>query len=284
MQLHLIALCECGGPLFLRERYLRKLKLENAPEKPLCLLQPPGTDIQVIDYMSESISSSSEDIPFSESEESKKSGFCTDPISKDLESNEFDHTLDLLSHDDFYVVDTALVLSYDMSFIEGWVPWLEEHYRRGKRLYILDFVAQEVVDHGDTVPKYFQILQYEPEVSNAVMNDVLKQLKVAFSITQDDPLWKTGLMQVDLLNLAIASFAVDHADRMQFPENDRQPSKQFYLTSPTTPYYQFIYWPKDHEKYDDIIRANGLGSLMQFRRFDFQGGTWTDLPCRDSEP
>ena len=88
---------------------------------------------------------------------------------------------------------------------------------------------------------------------------------------------------VDLLSLAIANFAVQHADPTQFPENDRQPSKIIYLTSPTTPYFQLIYWPvsqQSHKKFADILEANGLGSHMQIRCLHFRGGTWTDLPCK----
>ena len=151
----------------------------------------------------------------------------------------------------------------------------------GKRLYILDFAAQPVVDYNHSIPKYFQILRYQPEVSNAVMNNVLKQLKVAFSITRDEPRWESGVLQVDLLNLAIASFAVGHADRMQFPENDRQPSNVIYMTSPTTLYGKYISWPNKHKIFEDIVKSNGLGSLIKFRILGARNGAWTDLPFEE---
>jgi hypothetical protein len=277
-----ITQCE---PHFLRERYIRKLALKGSPAIPGCLVKSPETEIHKIDYMSES--SVSEDIPFYESEESSNSGKNVNKNSEVLgccPKEDYDHMLDLLSHDDFYVIDIALLLNYFHPWIDGWVPWLNEHYRLGKRLYILDFVAQAVVDYNYTIPKYFQILHYEPQVSNAVMNNVLKQLKEAFSITRDEDRWKSGVLQVDLLSLAIAGFAVDHADRMQFPESDRNYSKVVYMTSPTRLYGRYISQPHEHKIFEDIVRFNGLGSLVQFRILHFHDGTWTDLPWSITQP
>ena len=274
------------GPHFLRERYIRKFGLERAPVTAVCLHQPVGYEAHIIDYMSES-DSVSVDIPFSESEVTEESNErvpYVEPKSEGLECcpiEDYDHVLDSLSHDDFYVIDSALLRNYFHPWIDGWVPWVNQHYRLGKRLYILDFAAQAVVDFNcslDSIPKCFQILRYQPEVSDAVMNSVLKQLKEAFSITRDEPRWKSGVLQVDLLNLAIARFAVDHADRMQFPENDRHPSNAVYMTSPTTSYGGYVSWPNKHKIFEDIVRANGLGSLIQLRILDAQDGGWTDLP------
>ena len=279
-----IILC---GPHFLRERYICKLGLA-CPVSPVCLLQPPGTETHKMDYMSESEASVSEDISFKESEESDENEtYSTDrPVtSEGLEccfpEEDYDHVLDSLSHEDFYVVDFALVNNCFMSWITGWIPWLNEHYRLGKRLYVLDFVAQEVVDiHAKSMPKYFQIIRYQPEVTNAVMNNVLKQLKEAYSIDRDNWQWKVGVLQVDLLSLAIAGYAVEHADRMQFPESDRRPSKVIYMTSPTTNYCLKIASQGDHKIFEGIVSSNGLGNLLQFRQLLFGRGKWIDLPFR----
>jgi hypothetical protein len=233
-----IILC---GQHFLRERYTRKLRLA-CTINPVCLLQPPETESHKMDYLSETASSVSKDIPFTKSEEPESETYSTDSSASSeglkccFPEQDYDHVLDTLSHEDFYVVDYALLNNCFMSWITGWIPWLNEHYRLGKRLYVLDFVAQEVVDYNRTMPKYFQIIRYQPEVTNAVMNNVLKQLKEAYSITRDDWRWKMGVLQVDLLSLAIAGYALEHADRMQFPESDRQPSKVVYMTSPTSNY------------------------------------------------
>jgi hypothetical protein len=80
-----------------------------------------------MDYMSESASSESEVILSSDSEESNET-YVTDgsKATAGLEccfsKEDYDHTLDSLSHEAFYVLDYALLNNCFMPWIKGWIP------------------------------------------------------------------------------------------------------------------------------------------------------------------
>ena len=97
--------------------------------------------------------------------------------------------LHLLPHDVVCMVDSILLVYYHHEDIAGWKEWVDEHYRLGRRVYMLDFAAEQAIrdwaEFGLSIPECFQILKYEPKLSEGKLQKVLNDSVSAIGINCD---------------------------------------------------------------------------------------------------
>ena len=180
-----------------------------------------------------------------------------------------------LPHDVICIADSNLLVYYHNGMVNGWKQWVDEHYRQGRRVYALDFSAKVVSGYGWTIPECFQVLKYQPIISEQKLEKVLQDVVSAFDVNCDRLAWRLGALQLDLQEIAVAGYIFDHAEPSQFTEADRTSSGVVFMS----PIYSVMKWylgsKKDHKKWREVIRANDFGRLIPCRYI--RNGGWEDL-------
>ena len=180
------------------------------------------------------------------------------------------------------MVDSTSLVYYHHEDIAGWNEWVDEHYRLGRRVYMLHFAAEQVIrdwaEFGLSIPECFQILKYEPKLSEGKLQKVLNDLVSAMEINCDNTYWRTGALQLDLQGVSVAGYVFDHADPSQFSEADRSSTGVVYMSSKSLFCCQFLSSARHREIFNAVIRDNGLGRLIPCRWIDKNcRGRWKDM-------
>ncbi len=79
-----------------------------------------------------------------------------------------------LSHDNVYILDTKLVTVYQNNSLPGWNTWIDEHFKLGKRLYILPQSVPEL--KGGISSEEFEVLEIEDPKDEEQLNMVYEEI------------------------------------------------------------------------------------------------------------
>ena len=195
-----------------------------------------------------------------------------------------DELIDLfesLPHDAICMVDSGLLIYYQNGFLPGWQEWVDEHYRLGRRLYMLDFAARFVMivgaELGLKIPECFQVLKYQPKISEDKLQKVLRDVVLAMDVDCHVFDWGTGSLPLDLQGVAAAWYVFNHADPSQFSEADRASSGVVYMSSKANVFGEYLGTAAQRDTFETVIRDNGLGRLVPCRRIQYFRGYWKDL-------
>ena len=188
---------------------------------------------------------------------------------------------DSLPHDVICMIASDLAIFYQNGFINAWKEWVDEHVRLGRKLYMIDFAAEQVTrngaKYGITIPECCQVLKYEPKVPEDKLQKVLEEVVAALCVDCDCFAWRMGSLQVDLQAAAVAGYVFDHADPSQLTEVDRASSRVVYMSSKVHVFGEYLRFAKQREILAAVIRDNGLGRLIPCRFIFYFYGNWEDL-------
>ena len=104
------------------------------------------------------------------------------------------------------MVDLNMLMYFQNGVISGWKEWpewVDEDCRLGRRVYMLIFAADIVIrivgDLGFTIPDCFQILKYQPKLSEDKLQKVLGDVVSALNVDCDRLSWRCmGTLQIDI--------------------------------------------------------------------------------------
>jgi hypothetical protein len=173
-----------------------------------------------------------------------------------------------LPRDDVYILDSNLVIAYQKNSIPSWNAWIQDHFKLGKRFYILPQTVPEL-KHG--VPEGFEVLDIEDPKDDEQLEMVFEE--IADSLNIQGRLREKG--KIDIQLIAYAGYAAASAVH-QLSDEDVLAGKVVFASNNFKIIRRILLTKEKQDKVDLAIRRMGFEHLNTVR-FISKHQTWKDF-------